>query len=415
MSLAAERHRSGVHLFPNLGGEEGPQWRQQIDSEAPRTVRNLWRLLFASPCFEIGQPHSLHWPEELGPEPTEPVFAGLENRGGFVPWLSTQEALEGSRQEDLAYCAAAPEIVERVHDKAFAHRLAIEQATLEPWLADCLAVLEPDDLADPERALRTIQDRLEKWPPFAPVRFTLKPRFGSSGRGRVAGRADDLDTSALRGSLKRLASRGGAILEPWLDRCGDFSAHWFLDPSGELRILGTLEQVVSPAGVCRGHRGRVDIRGRVKSACDPDERLREASLSAAEAARDAGYTGPLGVDAFAYRSPQGTHRESLRPIVEINARFTVGCVVLGLVRRVLRSRKELLELEPGVETNFYFGLDAPPGGWQKAQSAAEPSSLFVPLFRESETPQPGLLFSTSREAIDAAVYSVADDKRAGAQ
>ncbi len=49
------------------------------------------------------------------------------------------------------------------------------------------------------------------------------------------------------------------------------------------------------------------------------------------AAQRAGYVGPCGVDAFGFRGPDG--EEELRPVVELNARFTLGLVTLGHAQR----------------------------------------------------------------------------------
>ena len=47
-----------------------------------------------------------------------------------------------------------------------------------------------------------------------------------------------------------------------------------------------------------------------------------------------GFYGICGLDAFAFRSSGGA--EVLRPVVEFNARFTVGTISIGLVERALR-------------------------------------------------------------------------------
>jgi hypothetical protein len=44
-----------------------------------------------------------------------------------------------------------------------------------------------------------------------------------------------------------------------------------------------------------------------------------------------GYSGPVGVDAMVHRQPDG--QLALRPVVEINVRFTMGRVAWELARR----------------------------------------------------------------------------------
>ena len=47
-----------------------------------------------------------------------------------------------------------------------------------------------------------------------------------------------------------------------------------------------------------------------------------------EALRRAGFSGPLGIDAFAYRGVDGKIR--LKPVVEINPRYTMGLSLIHI-------------------------------------------------------------------------------------
>jgi hypothetical protein len=52
--------------------------------------------------------------------------------------------------------------------------------------------------------------------------------------------------------------------------------------------------------------------------------------------RAAGFAGPLGIDAFAYRDAGGSCR--VKPLVEINPRYTMGRLTLELMRHVAPGR-----------------------------------------------------------------------------
>ncbi len=314
--------------FANIGSEEGSAWASAKAPPAVKTVSRLWRRLF---------------------EPERRAFDWLPGDDRLVAWLNTDEALERAEAAALPLYGATPEVVQRVHDKAFVLEIARREALGPPELLACIRSLESDELRAPD-ALEHINQMLAGWPDWAQRKFILKPRFGTSGRGRAAGEQACADTPEIQGSLKRLAKRGGAILEPWLDRIEDLSAQVVVQPDGSLVVLGTTRQLVSDSGVYRGNRGAVDSKGRVVSESPWDEALREATVTVARAAAAAGYRGPAGLDALSYRGFDDGER--FRPLVEWNARFTLGTVAIGLVRQNLARLKERFGLEPGGRCPF---------------------------------------------------------------
>ena len=79
---------------------------------------------------------------------------------------------------------------------------------------------------------------------------------------------------------------------------------------------------------------------------DISRRLRQLyadvfELLAAELRR-ADYLGPLGIDAFVYRDAAGLPR--LKPIVEINPRYTMGRVTVELMRQTCQGSSGLFRL-----------------------------------------------------------------------
>ncbi len=384
----------GALLLPNLGGEEGRDWRTRRQEPGALAALRAWRLLFAADARIVGETsetsrNNADWPEDLGPPAAQPVFDWLENAGAVVPWYACARDLADPALAGHPVEAPDPEVVRRGHDKAIAQRFALREGFVPRPLRPLIEVFEPKDL-EAEQAIDHIDRALSAWPTWTGGRFTLKPRFGCNGRGRVGGTGRAAELPSLPGSLPRLAARGGAILEPWLDRTLDLAAEMFLDASGELRMLGTLEQVTSRSGVYRGHRGEVDSAGRVSSGSTWDEALREAAAAIGCAARDEGFRGPCGIDAFAFRAEE---REIFRPIVELNARFTLGTVALGLVRRALPRIKAPLDLVPGRRCAFYFALDAP-------NAVADPRVHQIRLGQPGASPNPALLFARSRQELD---------------
>ncbi len=334
-----------LRLRPNVGEEEPGGSRVA----AALAVAQLWRLLFPRDAeWPDAEPPA--WPDAFG-DSEGAAFAWLPDVGLCAWWNDAASAAEAA-EHGLALCGPDPEVVARVHDKAFAARTCVAERIGPRELRECVCVFEPNDLEDADGFLASLRRELNDWPEGFARAATLKPRLGTSGRGRV--RADDPSHTDLPGALPRLAARGGAVLEPWLERTADYSTQFHIARDGTLTLLGTLSLVVSPSGVYRGHRGELDHRGRVVCGAGLDDRLIDAAAEVARAAYAEGYFGPCGVDAFVFRRDG---EEVLRPVVEFNARFTTGTVLLGLLHRVRTWLEAMFPGEPGGRRAIAFGLD----------------------------------------------------------
>lgn len=389
-------------LIPNVAAEEGAVWSGDGEAQV-RAVARLWRLLFGASARVLGEdePFEAAWPAALGALPQNAVFPELDVGNAFA-WLHTSQAKAIAKDLDYELASPAPEAVQKVHDKAFAIRGARALGEEPMALRSLIEIIEPETLrGDPSAVLERVEHSVRTWPDWTGGRFTLKPRFGSSGRGRVAGqrkqRGKGEDLAALAGAFPRLAERGGAVLEPWLERVRDLSAQLWIEPSGAVRLLGTLELLVSPAGVYRGHRGSIDNKGRVTSLCKEDEALREAAAQLAAAAAAEGFVGPCGVDAFTFRGPEGD--PLFRPIVEFNGRFTLGTIVVGLLRRALRRLRRELPRDASERRTFHFSLVPPASGWPVDPP---PGCLALPLGRLEEEAAPGLLVANDAGRLEIA-------------
>ncbi len=402
-------------LYPNIGGEELPGRGGLVITSTTAPILRLWRLLFGPKARFLPHPaasgssdlladiDNSWWLKGLGAAPQAAAFPWLEDCNGIVPWISTARLQAHPWLGNREISSAPPGATTRVHDKAFAIALADRECLLPRCLRDLFLVLDPALLLDSDTAIHEMESKVASWPTELGRNFTIKPRLGTSGRGRVPGVDGQIDSPAVRGALKRLAKRGGAILEPWFRRNLDLAAQMHIAPTGDVTLLGTMEQIVAASGVYLGHRAEVDSRGRVFSGTPHDENLRETAAIAAREAFAQGYFGPCGIDAFSVemRDDTGAMREVLRPIVEFNARFTLGTIVIGLVRRALQQIKEPLDLTPGARRAFYFGLDAPECGWEQAFDAITGKKVLIPLWTPLDDAKPAILFAESRDALDA--------------
>ena len=401
-----------MELLPNLGAEEGDDWRAFLHEPHARVAAQLWSLLYSHDArfrFPAESPRDpwrserceACWPAAFGPVPREPVFAWLEESDQPTAWLNTR-SLERAAGDALGLRPSGPpaDLLTMVHDKAFAVEAARELGLFPRAIEPLTRIIDPEQLRSPDVLVEELDASLHGWPDWTGRRFTLKPRHGSSGRGRVAGK-DSADTQSVRGALPRLAERGGAIFEPWLERRTDLSVALHV-PSPDSHaalptILGSLEMLATESGVFRGHCGEVDSRGRVFSGHRDDETLRADAAAVAQRARDAGFFGPCGIDAFLYLE---SDRERLRSLVEFNARVTMGLVTIGLIRRALPHVRDALELTPGVRRGFLMGFGRPGCGLDEplriAASCPDASLIDLgPVGKESD-PHPFLIVARDR-------------------
>ena len=370
-------------IVANLGGEEGDRaWQRAAELAPVRAARAAFGALFdsnstfAEPFGGTASPHA------------EPAFDWLRGETHRV-WYDPNAAG-----------------VAQTHDKAFAVPFAGRP------LEKLIGVYSPSELARPDEIVSKMTQHMSAWPEALRERFCLKPRIGSSGRGRVAGRAGDANTAAIRGALPRLAKRGGALLEPWLARRDEVSVALYAGSGATpLSMLGSLDAIVTDHGVPVGHSGEIDNRGRVYSRSIHDDDVRAAAAEIASEAVALGFRGPCGIDAFSYatQDEDGRPHNALRPVVEFNARFTMGIVALGALRRARTEIKEALSVSPGERIGFIFatsnrkGWNAARAELKRASAGAvhwSPVATALPLDAESG---PAILAAREPDALSAVI------------
>ena len=151
----------------------------------------------------------------------------------------------------------------------------------------------------------------------------IKASLASSGRGaiRVAARGHPWTTSET-GWLRRSLERQGAVtVSPWRRRLADLSVQLTVGPQVTIKGITGLQ---------------CDALGRyLGNPIEPPELLpREQGMLEAigrhvgEQLRRAGHFGPAGIDAMRYLDDDGAVR--LQPLLEVNARTTMGHVALAL-------------------------------------------------------------------------------------
>lgn len=219
----------------------------------------------------------------------------------LVAWGTTPRSLELA---DRLGAAPGPdlELVREINDKRYSHRL-------EKSLGVAL----------PHSQIVDSLDQLEQAAQSCPFDWVLKHPLGYSGRERIFGKAHQLSDSARGWGRKKMLQGWSLLFEPWVDRQHDFSMHFAISRSGQPRYLGWCSLVSDISG---GYRGNFVNR---ESEIDP--RAVEVGHQVAAHLAAQGYWGPVGLDAL---SGHLGSTVVLRPLVEINARYSFGRLSLAL-------------------------------------------------------------------------------------
>ncbi len=181
----------------------------------------------------------------------------------------------------------------------------------------------------------------------------VKQSFGVAGSNALRLFEPEILPAQLRWMEKAFAQRRELVVEPWLDRLWDFSAQLEMTTEG-LKLCGFTGLVNDARGQFMAnyaeshHHTRLPARvvSQFREPADISRRLLEfygdlfARLEAELRAVD--FLGPVGVDAFVYRDADGSVR--LKPVVEINPRYTMGRVLVELMRQTCQNCAGLFRL-----------------------------------------------------------------------
>ncbi len=193
-----------------------------------------------------------------------------------------------------------------------------------------------------------------------------KAPFGAAGQKNR--KFSTRDAANIQPWASRMMTQQGAVVvEPWLDRVLDFSVHYD-STSSRLRLVGFVQlendrrgqfqACVAGSKFCRGVSPEI-TRFLMSGPLDLYEKQVPEKLEPLLGA--ANYVGPVGIDAFVYRTAEGSL--NLRPVVEMNPRFTMGRLTWELMRRVAAGRTVRFELirstEPHEKTQELESINPP--------------------------------------------------------
>jgi uncharacterized ferritin-like protein (DUF455 family) len=170
-----------------------------------------------------------------------------------------------------------------------------------------------------------------------------KAIYGASGQNACRINEGTLADDQRRWVTRALSAQGAVVVEPWLTGLMDFSVHADIRHDNSLATAGITRFLTDGRGQYRGALiGRlVDgleqdvVRGLYGGESRRLYRLYDDIFASVVNRLDTITPGPVGIDGLVYR-----HNDEvwLKPIVEINPRFTMGRLALSLNRRLRTGR-----------------------------------------------------------------------------
>jgi hypothetical protein len=194
--------------------------------------------------------------------------------------------------------------VARVNSKLWSHALEVELGWAQPGATTA------SDLEELREAVRRVcPEKNDKW--------VIKSPFGFAARDRVLGRGPLLEGAQNRWVERQFERGQRLIFQPWLEVVREYGIVLEISPKGVCLIRGVSDLQTNGAGTGKGYTlGRTPSRQRLLE-------LEEIAQIVGERLFKEGYYGPVGIDAL-------EHTRGLHPLLEINARYTMGFFAVAI-------------------------------------------------------------------------------------
>lgn len=264
-------------LIPNLGFETELAGRA-VPAVVRRQEKRFAWILRLVPGFSDAVPYE-------------------EGHDRVVVWGRSEAVRQ--RVGDLAEDWPSPEVVRWANDKRTSHDIERQLGVDLPGSSRVA------DVGELETAIAAIDGP-----------WVAKDPWGVAGRGQVVcdfGRAS-----------RMVSDVGEVVIEPWCSEVRDFSIHLDVTATG-VDYVGSTTLLTDASGTFRGN----SVPGRVPAGAI------DVAMQTGEALRSRGWRGPAGIDGF-----EALHcgTSLLRPLCEINARWTFGRLTIELARELRVNR-----------------------------------------------------------------------------
>ncbi len=272
-------------------------------------------------------------PPDLFVSESRDIPAGME----LVPWGWSSAAVEFGEKHRLIVAAPPLDVVRLANSREYS--VPLEESPADDW-----------DYAILCRKLGEVLACIERLSPS--TSWVIKANWSHAARERILGRGPAISDADVRWVKQRLARDGVVCWELWLQRQSEIGIQWQITLGQAPELVAITELLVDARGQYAGTRAfsprGIGFQPVVSS--HSDDRLEayptlpDWAFFAAEATRPViddlaqrGYFGPVGIDAMRYFDPEWKDFR-IRPLQDINARWTMGRLAAGWFTRLGGSR-----------------------------------------------------------------------------
>ena len=171
----------------------------------------------------------------------------------------------------------------------------------------------------------------------------IKLARSTSGRGHLKIPRAHLNTLEIQNKLNRIEARGEAfVIEPYYPKVNDFSFQYELLADGGLIEYDPrffmVDHLFQYQGAVIGWETDSPYFSETAALLQVENKnIKKAHQIVIDILRECGYFGPFGIDGLSYRDQEG--KLKLVPIIEVNARFTMGRVAQE-IEKIAKRKKQ---------------------------------------------------------------------------
>lgn len=222
----------------------------------------------------------------------------------FTPWGWTPSAIEAGLKLGAIVNAPSLNLIKKINSKVFSFSLEQEWGI----------ALKGSGIAKDVNELKAI---IRESCPGASDKWVIKSPMGVAARERILGRGSTLNQAATIWVERQFEKGEQLIFQPWLEVIREYGVTIYINVNGEIEFLGVSDLQTNGAGTGIGY-----LLGRKIELFRLAE-LKEVAERVGKRLFQEGYSGPAGIDAL-------EHSKGLHPLLEINARYTMGFVAIAV-------------------------------------------------------------------------------------